>query len=114
MTLPVCPKCGSEYTYEVMGLYTCPECFYEWTQADTKRAEEAARVRDAFGNELNDGDDVTVIKDLKVRGSSDILKQGTRGKSIKILENPIDGHDIACRVDGFGDMNLKSEIVKKL
>lgn len=114
MSLPDCPKCSSQYAYETMGLFACPECFHEWTQADTDRAHEASIIRDAFGNELNDGDDVTVIKDLKVRGSSETLKQGTRGKSISLLEDPVDGHDISCRVDGFGFMNLKSEIVKKL
>lgn len=113
MTLPNCPKCDSSYTYEDMDLYVCPECFHEWTEADMERAKEASIIRDAFGNELNDGDDVTVIKDLKVKGSSQPLKKGTIVKGITLTDAG-DGHDISCKIDGFGPMNLKSEIVKKI
>ena len=114
MALPNCPKCNSEYTYEDMGLYVCPECFFEWTKADMEREIENAKIKDAFGNELNDGDDVTVIKDLKVKGSSQPLKMGTIVKNITLLQDVQDGHDISCKIDGFGSMNLKSEIVKKI
>lgn len=113
MSLPSCPKCSSEYTYEDMGLYVCPECFNEWTQADTERELEAQKVKDAFGNELNTGDDITVIKDLKVKGSSQPLKMGTIVKNITLVDAQ-DGHDISCKIDGFGSMNLKSEFVKKI
>ncbi len=113
MSLPNCPKCNSQYTYEDMGLYICPECFHEWTQADLDKALEESIIRDAFGNELNDGDDVIIIKDLKVRGSSQLLKQGTKVKSI-VLADVGDGHNISCKIDGFGNMNLKSEVVKKV
>lgn len=117
-SLPNCPKCNSEYTYEDGALLVCPECAYEWTlegqQAEEQAKAEASIVRDANGNELNDGDTVSVIKDLKVKGSSNAIKQGTTVKNIKIIENPNDGHDIDCRVDGFGSMELKSEFVKKI
>ena len=112
MSLPNCPKCNSQYTYEDMGLYICPECFHEWTQADLDKALEESIIRDAFGNELSDGDDVIIIKDLKVKGSSQLLKQGTKVKGI-VLGDAGDGHNISCKIDGFGNMNLKSEIVKK-
>lgn len=108
--LPNCPNCGSEYTYEDGNMLVCPECAHEWTlEADT--SEEEKVVRDANGNVLQDGDSVTVIKDLKVKGSSSVLKIGTKVKSIRLVEGD---HDINCKIDGFGAMKLKSEFVKKV
>ncbi len=107
--LPNCPKCKSEYTYEDGTLLVCSECAYEWSlEADNN--EEAKVVKDANGNVLNDGDSVTVIKDLKVKGSSSVVKIGTKVKSIRLVEGD---HDIDCKIDGFGAMQLKSEFVKK-
>jgi len=109
--LPKCPKCNSEYTYEDAGLYICPECAHEWSPlAVAEAAEEKRIVRDAFGNELKDGDSVTVIKDLKVKGSSTVVKVGTKVKNIRLVDGD---HDIDCRIDGIGAMGLKSEFVKK-
>ena len=116
MSLPNCPKCDAEYTYEDGALLVCPMCAHEWTAAETDAAETAdqdAVIRDAVGNELQDGDAVTVIRDLKVKGSSTSIKVGTKVKSIRLLDNPVDGHDIDCKVDGFGQMKLKSSVVKK-
>lgn len=113
VTLPNCPQCESEYTYEDGTSYVCPMCGHEWTQASIDEATEAAIVRDANGNELKDGDTVTVIRDLKVKGSSSAIKQGTKVKNIKIVE-PEDGHDIECKIPGFGQIGLKSELVKKI
>ncbi|WP_417900837.1 zinc ribbon domain-containing protein YjdM [Bacillus haimaensis] len=108
--LPNCPNCGSEYTYEDGNMLVCPECAHEWTlEADTTEVERV--VRDANGNVLQDGDSVTVIKDLKVKGSSSVLKIGTKVKSIRLVEGD---HDIDCKIDGFGAMKLKSEFVKKV
>ncbi|MCG7343781.1 alkylphosphonate utilization protein [Sporosarcina sp. ACRSL] len=109
--LPNCPKCNSEYTYEDGNLFVCPECAYEWTQESQEAEEEAAVVRDANGNVLNDGDTITVIKDLKVKGSSNVVKMGTTVKNIKLVEGD---HDIDCKIPGFGAMQLKSEFVKKI
>src|SRR6185369_14326011 len=96
--LPNCPACGSEYTYEDHGMYVCPECANEWTMdAATENAELKRAVRDANGNELNDGDTVTVIKDLKVKGSSLVVKVGTKVKGIRLVEGD---HDIDCKIDG--------------
>lgn len=111
-TIPSCPQCNSEYTYEDGAMYICPECAHEWTK-DMGQAQEEEVIRDSNGNELNDGDDVIVIKDLKVKGASTPIKKGTKVKSISLIHNPSDGHDIDCRVDGFGAMKLKSEFVKK-
>jgi protein PhnA len=109
--LPKCPKCGSEYTYEDGSMYVCPECAHEWSRAATvETVEEQRVVRDAYGNVLNDGDAVTVIKDLKVKGSSSVVKVGTKVKNIRLVEGD---HDIDCRIDGIGAMQLKSEFVKK-
>ncbi len=113
MSLPNCPKCDSEYTYEDGSLYVCPMCANEWTQEETDAQEEASIVRDAVGNVLQDGDAVTVIKDLKVKGSSSSIKVGTKVRSIRLLDDPVDGHDIDCKVEGFGQMKLKSSVVKK-
>lgn len=113
MSMPNCPKCESTYTYHDGSLYVCPECAHEWTEFMMEEAERASKVFDANNNELQDGDDVIVIKDLKVKGSSDAIKQGTKVKGIRLIAEPEDGHDIDCKVDGFGPMKLKSEFVKK-
>lgn len=108
---PKCDKCGSEFTYEDRGLYVCPECGHEWPKGGAVEAEEAAKVvRDAHGNELQDGDNVTVIKDLKVKGSSLVVKVGTKVRNIRLVDGD---HDIDCKIDGIGAMKLKSEFVKK-
>ena len=109
--LPNCPKCNSEYTYEDGINYVCPECAYEWSMTAEEPVEEGLIVKDANGNLLQDGDTVTVIKDLKVKGSSSTLKQGTKVKSIRLVEGD---HNIDCKIDGFGAMKLKSEFVKKI
>lgn len=109
--LPNCPKCNSEYTYEDGALLVCPECSYEWTLESQKQAEEESLVRDANGNVLNDGDTISIIKDLKVKGSSTPLKMGTTVKNIKLVDGD---HNIDCKIDGFGAMQLKSEFVKKI
>lgn len=108
--LPRCPACNSEYTYVDNGLYVCPECAHEWSM-QAQAADDLKRiVRDAHGNELMDGDSVTVIKDLKVKGASSVVKVGTKVKNIRLVDGD---HDIDCRIDGFGAMQLKSEFVKK-
>lgn len=108
--LPPCPQCNSEYTYEDGVQFVCPECAHEWTAAEAAAEEAGKVVRDANGNELQDGDAVTVIKDLKVKGSSAVVKVGTKVKSIRLVDGD---HDIDCKVDGIGPMKLKSEFVKK-
>lgn len=116
MSLPNCPKCAADYTYEDGALLVCPMCANEWTAAETEAAEASeadAVIRDAVGNELQDGDTVTVIKDLKVKGSSTVIKVGTKAKSIRLLPDASDGHDIDCKLDGHGSMKLKSSVVKK-
>lgn len=110
MSLPNCPKCNSEYTYEDGHLLVCPECAHEWIAGVEV---EENQIKDSNGNILNDGDDITVIKDLKVKGSSSVIKKGTKAKNIKLILDPSDGHDIDCKLDGFGPMKLKSEFVKK-
>ena len=110
MTLPNCPQCGSEYTYEDRGLFICPECANEWTNEEQDQVDGLI-VLDANGNPLAEGDSVTVIKDLKVKGASGAIKQGTKVKNIRLVEGD---HNIDCKVDGFGPMKLKSEFVKKL
>ncbi|OKP93208.1 alkylphosphonate utilization protein [Paenibacillus sp. P3E] len=109
--LPNCPQCSSEYTYEDGSLLVCPECAHEWAPGaeNTSNGEDKV-VRDSNGNILNDGDSVTVIKDLKVKGSSSVLKIGTKVKNIRLVEGD---HDIDCKIDGFGAMKLKSEFVRK-
>ncbi len=111
--IPNCPKCGSEYTYEDGNLYICPECAYEWSKNAEAEAEEELIVRDANGNILEDGDTVTVIKDLKVKGSSGGIKVGTKIKGIRLVEGS-DGHNIDCKVPGVGAIKLKQEFVKKV
>lgn len=109
-TLPACPQCQSEYTYEDGDNYVCPECANEWSKVATADSEEVKVVRDANGNVLQDGDTITVIKDLKVKGSSSVVKVGTKVKNIRLVDGD---HDIDCKIDGFGAMKLKSEFVKK-
>lgn len=110
-TLPKCPRCGSTYTYEDGALYVCPECAHEWAiEGGAESGEEARVVRDAYGNLLNDGDTVTVIKDLKIKGSSAVVKVGTKARNIRLVDGD---HDIDCKIDGIGAMQLKSEFVKK-
>ena len=113
---PKCPKCNSEYAYADGELWACPECSHEWTSHESEKALESELkpqgVRDAFGNALVSGDSVTVIKDLKVKNSSSVVKLGTKVKNIRIVDSD-DGHNIACKIDGIGAMNLKSEFVKK-
>lgn len=108
-TLPPCPECGSTYTYQMDALLTCPECGHEWS-ADAQ-PEAAAEVRDSVGNILQDGDTVTVIKGLKVKGASSMLKVGTKVRNIRLVEGD---HDIDCTIPGFGKMGLKSQFVKKV
>lgn len=110
--LPNCPKCQSDLTYTDGNLLICPICGHEWTQADHEAALAAAIVRDANGNELHDGDTVTVIQDIKLSGASKI-KQGTKAKKLSILAEPYNEHDIECTIDGMGRMYLKSSLVKK-
>ncbi len=109
--LPPCPKCQSEFTYEDGAQLICPECGHEWSAAEAAPAEEAAKdCKDANGNVLQDGDTVTLIKDLKVKGSSTVIKVGTKVKNIRLIEGD---HDIDCKIEGFGPMQLKSEFIKK-
>jgi protein PhnA len=109
--LPHCPLCNSSYTYEDRNLYVCPECAHEWSGDDTSAAgDDIAQVKDANGNVLEDGDTVSVIKDLKVKGSSLVVKVGTRVKNIRLVDGD---HDIDCKIDGIGAMKLKSQFVKK-
>jgi len=109
--LPNCPKCNSEYTYEDGSLVGCPEGGHEWTlESEIGNSEDKKIIKDANGNVLNDGDSVTVIKDLKVKGSSLVVKIGTKVKNIRLVDGD---HDIDCKIDGFGAMKLKSEFVKK-
>lgn len=111
-SLPNCPKCNSEYTYEDGDVFICPECANEWTLDSTSNKNvDAIIVKDSNGNILNDGDSVTIIKDLKVKGSSTPLKQGTKVKGIRLVEGD---HNIDCKINGFGAMKLKSEFVKKI
>ena len=111
--LPNCPKCQSAFAYEDGALLICPECGHEWSAQSTapEAADEVRVIRDAVGNELKDGDTVTVIKDLKIKGSSLVVKVGTKVKNIRLAEGD---HDIDCKIDGIGAMGLKSEFVKKL
>lgn len=110
--LPNCPICNGEYTYEMGALLVCPECAHEW-QPEAAEVEVERIVKDSSGNVLVDGDSVTIVKDLKVKGSSTAVKVGTKVKNIRII-SPVDGHDIEAKVDGFGSMYLKSSIVKKI
>lgn len=106
MEYPKCPMCEADYTYEQDSKFVCPMCQHEWTADDS-----AVVIKDAFGNVLNDGDSVTLIKELKVKGSTQSLKQGTKVKNIRLVDGD---HNIDCKIDGFGAMSLKSEFVKKI
>ncbi|MCR8724998.1 zinc ribbon domain-containing protein YjdM [Frigidibacter sp. ROC022] len=108
-TLPPCPECNSAYTYQMDALLICPECGHEWSP--DAASEDAAEVRDSVGNVLKDGDTVTVIKDLKLKGSSTVLKVGTKVRGIRLVDGD---HDIDCKVPGIGQMGLKSQFVKKV
>lgn len=109
-TLPPCPQCRSDLTYEDGLLFVCPECAHEWSKDAAPDTDEVRVVRDAYGTELKDGDTVTVIKDLKVKGASQVVKVGTKVKNIRLVDGD---HDIDCRIEGIGQMGLKSEFVKK-
>ncbi|MGW1290425.1 zinc ribbon domain-containing protein YjdM [Streptomyces sp. NPDC001118] len=112
--LPPCPKCSSAYTYEMGALLVCPECGHEWSSTDASADAGADKaVRDAVGNVLADGDTVTVVKTLKVKGSPTGIKAGTKVRNIRLVDG-VDGHDIDCKIDGFGAMQLKSSVVKKV
>jgi protein PhnA len=108
--LPTCPKCNSAFTYEDGSLYICPECAHEWPIGNATEAPEVRVIKDAHGNVLQDGDSITVIKDLKVKGSSLVVKVGTKVRNIRLVDGD---HDIDCKIDGIGAMKLKSEFVKK-
>lgn len=110
-TLPQCPKCNSEYTYEDGMHFICPECAHEWTQDAMTESTDSHVIRDAYGHVLQDGDTITVIKDLNVKGSSLVVKIGTKVKNIRLVEGD---HDIDCKIDGIGAMKLKSQFVKKV
>ncbi len=111
-TLPHCPKCNSSFTYGDGALLICPECAHEWSLAETPKttAEQVSVIKDANGNVLQDGDSVVLVKSLKVKGSSSTLKVGTKVKNIRLVEGD---HNIDCRIEGIGEMQLKSEFVKK-
>ena len=113
--LPKCPKCSSAFTYEDGGLYVCPECAHEWSATATAPADDDDGpnvVKDSVGNVLADGDTVTVIKDLKIKGSSSVVKIGTKVRNIRLIDGT-GGHDIDCKIEGVGPMQLKSEFVRK-
>ncbi|MFM5968213.1 MAG: zinc ribbon domain-containing protein YjdM [Micrococcales bacterium] len=115
-TLLPCPLCQSAYTYEMGALLVCPECAHEWSpeeETDSTYGDAPSVIKDSVGNILADGDTVTVVKDLKVKGSSSSIKVGTKVRNIRLV-NGADGHDIDCKVDGFGQMYLKSSVVKKV
>lgn len=109
---PKCPKCNSENTYQDMNLWICPDCSYEWDPAELEEEIQQSKILDSNGNILNDGDSVTVIKDLKVKGSPSGIKAGTKVRNIRLADSN-DGHNISCKIDGIGAMYLKSEFVKK-
>ncbi len=116
--LPPCPECAGAYTYELGALLVCPECGHEWPHASGESdgsggAAEERVIKDAVGNVLADGDTVTVVKGLKVKGSPSGIKAGTKVRNIRLVEG-VDGHDIDCRIEGFGPMQLKSSVVRKV
>jgi protein PhnA len=108
INVPNCPQCSCEYTYENDGIFMCPECSHEWT-AEVENDKKI--VKDANGNILHNGDSVALIKDLKIKGSSSVIKAGTKVKNIQLVD---EDHDIDCKIDGFGKMGLKSEFVRKI
>ena len=109
--LPACPQCSSTYTYEDGEMYVCPECAHEWSKTAATSTDDERVIKDSNGNVLQDGDTVTVIKDLKLKGSSLVVKVGTKVKNIRLVDGD---HDIDCKIDGIGAMSLKSEFVKKV
>jgi protein PhnA len=109
---PACIKCGCNYTYQDGSIYICPECSYEWNVHTEKEETLSPSIKDAYGNVLHNGDSVTIIKDIKVKGSSSVLKVGVKLKNIRLVEE-VNGHNIEAKVPGFGVMMLKSGIVKK-
>ena len=109
--LPNCPECNSSYTYEDRSMYVCPECAHEWLVNGVEDDDSNPQIKDANGNILQDGDTITVIKDLKVKGSSLVVKVGTKVKNIRLVDGD---HDIDCKISGIGAMKLKSQFVKKL
>ncbi|MFE4078490.1 zinc ribbon domain-containing protein YjdM [Paenarthrobacter sp. YIM B13468] len=111
-SLPPCPECSSEYTYQMGALLVCPECAHEWSPA-AETDGQAHVIKDAVGNILSDGDTVTVVRDLKVKGSATAIKVGTKVRNIRLVDG-VGDHDIDCKVDGFGPMQLKSSVVKKV
>lgn len=117
-SLPKCPSCSSQYTYELGELLVCPECAHEWSRHESDSPEDDASapqeqaIKDAVGNTLTDGDNVVLVKDLKVKGAKNAIKKGTRVTGIRLID-PVNGHDIDAKVDGFGDMLLKSSVVRK-
>lgn len=111
MQLPACPKCNCEYTYEDGEMIICPECAHEWPKNAAASEESAVIIKDAHGTVLQDGDSVVVTKDLKLKGSSAVIKGGTKVKNIRLVYEG--DHNIDCRVEGIGAMQLKSEFVKK-
>jgi protein PhnA len=111
-TLPACPQCSAEFTYEDGALFICPECGHEWSAQTAAPTPDGAKIyRDSAGNVLQDGDTVAVIKDLKLKGSAGVIKMGTKVKNIRLVDSD---HDIDCKIDGFGAMSLKSEFVRKV
>jgi protein PhnA len=111
--IPPCPKCQSEFTYFDGSLYICPDCQHEWSGHELETVPDLSSVTDANGVVLADGDSVTVVKDLKLKGSSTVIKVGTKVKNIRLKESS-DGHNIGCKIDGVGTIDLKSEFVKKV
>lgn len=111
--LPPCPHCACEYTYEMGALLVCPECAHEWN-VEEDIANDSSIIKDSVGNILADGDTVTVIKGLKVKGFPQDIKVGTKVRNIRLVPDASNGHDIDCKVDGFGQMQLKSSVVKKV
>ncbi|MEV7723517.1 zinc ribbon domain-containing protein YjdM [Streptomyces sp. NPDC087917] len=113
--MPPCPECSGTFAYEMGALLVCPECGHEWPAASDESGEAAEQrvVKDAVGNVLADGDTVTVVKGLKVKGSPSGIKAGTKVRNIRLVDG-VDGHDIACKVEGFGPMQLKSSVVRKV
>lgn len=114
MSFPNCPQCQSEYTYQDGDLLVCPECSYEWKEGEPLASAPQEIIKDVNGNVLTDGDTVTVVKDLKIKGSSLVVKVGTKVKNIRLVPDASDGHNIDCKIDGIGNMKLKSEFVKKV
>jgi protein PhnA len=112
-TLPPCPECSSEYAYEMGDLLVCPECGHEWNPAATAEAGDDGVIKDSVGNPLADGDSVTVVKGLKVKGSTVGIKAGTKVRNIRLIHDSKDDHDIDCKVEGIGPMRLKSSVVRK-